>query len=256
MTETHVAVITGGARGIGYATCLTFAESGYAVALIDRDREALEGATARLREAGTHIEAYEADVSSFESVKRTFVEIGEVFDHVDALVNNAGSIGPGAAETLDDKTWTNLLDVHLTGTFACCREAFGLLRKSQAPAIVNVSSVGAAVGLSRRGSYCAAKGGIEGFTRSLAVEWGAFGIRVNAVAPGHIFTDMTQDALEAGLLSQERLDARVKRIPLARLGDAGEIGDVIVFLASPGARYVTGAVLTVDGGYIVNGDEI
>jgi NAD(P)-dependent dehydrogenase (short-subunit alcohol dehydrogenase family) len=226
------------------------------VVLIDKDAAAAATAGANLSESGAEVETLEADVSSPESIKIAFSEIARRFPTIDALVNNAGSIGPGAAESLEDEVWNGLLATHLSGSFACCRSAFPLLRQAQSPVVVNVSSLGATVGLPRRGSYCAAKAGIEGFTRSLAVEWGPFGIRVNAVAPGHILTAMTEHAISTGLLTQDRLNARVKRIPLGRLGEPDEVAEAIVFLASARARYITGAVLVVDAGYSINGDEV
>jgi NAD(P)-dependent dehydrogenase (short-subunit alcohol dehydrogenase family) len=180
-------------------------------------------------------------------VQRAVAELGGI----DVLVNCAGVVGPGPSAELTDAEWSGLTDVHVLGTLRCVRAAFPALSRSSSAAVVNLSSMNAGIGVSGRLSYCAAKGAIEAMTRVLAVEWAAHGIRVNAVAPGYVDSQMLRSLIESGDHDHDRL---VARVPLNRLARPQEIAAVIVFVASLDASYLTGQTIVVDGGRVVNGD--
>lgn len=247
----RVALVTGGAGGIGSATCSLFAERGYRVALADLNIAVAEQAASEIDPSGTRVRPLMVDVSSGESVDTMVDGAIAAFGGIDVLVNMAGTTRPGPSESVSDSEWAALLDIHLGGTFRCSRAAFPALRQSEAGAIVNTASVAAWLGLPGRASYCAAKAGIEGLTKTLAVEWAKHGIRVNAIAPGYIRTLPVGRLIERGIIPEDRLRAR---IPLDRLGRPEEIASAIHFLASPDASYLTGHTLTVDGGLTVSGD--
>jgi 3-oxoacyl-[acyl-carrier protein] reductase len=246
----RVAVVTGGARGIGLATCRSFVSDGMRVSIADIDVGAAKRAAAEIDPSGETAVPIEVDVASTASVDAMVEEVVDTFGGINVLVNNAGVINPGPSDEVTDDDWKALTEIHLGGTFRCCRAAFPALASSGSGAIVNVSSVAARVGIPMRLSYCASKAGIEGITRTLAVEWAPHGIRVNAVAPGYIRTAIVQGALERGLVEEARLNART---PLGRLGKVEEIAAGIAFLASSGASYISGHVLVIDGGMTVNG---
>jgi NAD(P)-dependent dehydrogenase (short-subunit alcohol dehydrogenase family) len=246
----RVAIVTGAAGGIGFSTCSAFLEQGLRVAVADVAEEAAEKAAAELDAAGANAAAFKVDVANTESVDQMVRSVLERFHRLDVLVNNAGVIDPGPTEELTDERWDRLVGIHLGGTFRCSRAAFPALAASDSAAIVNVSSIAAHGGFSQRASYCAAKAGIEGLTRALAVEWAPHGIRVNAVAPGHTWTPLFARAVETGQVPN--LEARIARIPLGRLGSPEEIAAAIAFLASPAASYVNGQALCVDGAVTAN----
>jgi NAD(P)-dependent dehydrogenase (short-subunit alcohol dehydrogenase family) len=163
-------------------------------------------------------------------------------------------VGPGPSEELSDESWDRLISIHLGGAFRCSRAAFPHLSATGAGSIVSISSIAGRTGFSIRASYCAAKAGIEGLTRALAVEWAKRGVRVNAVAPGHVRTPMLDHSLQIGSVTQETVAARTQRIPLGRYAEASEIAAVVLFLCSPAASYVTGETIWVDGAITVNAD--
>lgn len=255
MADSRVAVVTGGANGIGAAVSEAFAEDGMRVAIVDIDVDAAHRAAAVLDPSGDRVRGFAADVSSTDQVQDMIASVVDAFGRIDALVNNAGSIDPGPSHELSDGDWHRLLDVHLGGTFRCSRAAFPHLRKNGG-SIVSTASIAARLGFSQRASYCAAKGGILALTRCLAVEWAPYGIRVNAVAPGHTRTELVDRAIEKGFLSEDRLAARIGRIPLGRMGTPAEIAAGIVFLSSPKASYISGETLYIDGAFSVSADEL
>jgi NAD(P)-dependent dehydrogenase (short-subunit alcohol dehydrogenase family) len=242
--EQRVAVVTGGANGLGLADAERFAAAGYAVVVADLDGDAAAAAAKRL---GGGAIGVAADVADPPAVDALFARVAAELGRLDVLVNNAGISHPEPTVELTEERWQRMIDIHLGGTFRCSKAAHPLLAR-QGGAIVNVSSIAAILGAGKRASYSAAKGGIAALTRDLAMEWAPDRIRVNAVAPGVIETEILNENIERGLLDPAVFDAR---IPLGRLGRPDEIAEAVFFLADT-ATYVTGQVIVVDGGFTVS----
>lgn len=244
-----IVAITGAGDGIGWATAQVFAGNGYRVALLDVDADR---ASARASELGDEHVDICCDVSKETEVRAAFGTIAKKFGSLDALVNNAG-IGsphlPTSEQTVE--SFERILGIHLTGTFLCSREAHALMASRQAGSIVNISSIAGVTGLPCRNAYGAAKAGIASMTRSMACEWASAGIRVNAVAPGYVATALVKKLESDGFVDTPRLH---RRIPMGRLARPEEIAAAIYFLSSSGASYITGTVLSVDGGWTAFGD--
>lgn len=244
MTDPKTTVITGGAEGIGWATARLFAERGHRVVVADLDRGAAE---ARARELGVDCTGIACDVTSEEDVKR----LASMLSRCDTLINNAG-IGDSAKPTLEQDVghFRSVLDVHLAGAFLCSREIGRLMIAQGAGAIVNVSSIAGLDGIPGRNAYGAAKAGIAMMTRSLACEWAAHGVRVNAIAPGYTRTALVDRLAADGALD---LDKIKRRSPMGRLVEPAELAEAVWFLASPAASAITGATLSVDCGWAAFG---
>jgi NAD(P)-dependent dehydrogenase (short-subunit alcohol dehydrogenase family) len=236
----RVVVVTGGARGIGEAIAVAFRSLGDRVVSVDLDRPV------QPREG---IEDLVADISDEISVADVFDGITTRFGQLDVLVNNAGVQRVRATTDLESEMWDLVVDTHLRGSFLCVREAIPLLRIARG-SVVSVSSVAAMQGLPGRAPYSAAKAGLLGLTRALAVELAPDGIRVSAVAPGHTRTEMARRAFDDGVLTEADV---LGRIPLARMADPSEIASAVTFLAGKAASYITGQYLVVDGGWSVQG---
>ncbi|UJQ94121.1 SDR family NAD(P)-dependent oxidoreductase [Mariluticola halotolerans] len=245
----RLVVITGGAEGIGWATAQLFADKGYHVAIIDIDAEKV---IQRATSLGPAHSGHVCDIAVEAEAKNTIIDIVDQHGGVDVLVNNAG-IGDTSLPTLEQNAthFQRVIDVHLTGTFTLSRLcADYMVAKSKGGAIVNFSSIAGLTGLPGRNAYGAAKAGIIAMTKSMASEWGSLGIRVNAVAPGYVKTALVAKLVAEGLLDE---DSIVRRTPLGRFINPAEIAEAVYFLASPVASAVTGAVLSVDAGWMAYG---
>jgi 3-oxoacyl-[acyl-carrier protein] reductase len=244
MLKGRMAVVTGGSRGIGSETCLALARSGANVVVgFGQSNEAAASVCREAVACGVHAVALAVDVRRAEDVDRFMAEAEAAAGPVDLLVNCAGTWPAALVHELDDGDWQDALAVNLSGTFHACRAASRSMMARRSGRIVNFSSIAADRGArSGHAHYAAAKGGVQSFTRSLANELGPHGINVNAVAPGMIRTDMTDDALG------KHEDAYCRQTALGRIGRPEEVAGAVLFLASPAATYITGQTLHVNGG--------
>lgn len=236
-------VVTGGSRGIGLEIARALLRAGANVLITGRSEDSVGKGLAEL---GGTAAGFAADVAREDDVARLVAQAEAVLGPVDALVNNAG-VNPYYKRTEHTglQEWQHIIDVNLTGVFLCTR-GFGekMLARGEG-SIINITSVAAHTGLARSGAYCAAKAGVEAFSKSLAKDWAARGVRVNNVAPGYVKTDLT-----AGLSANDALRGMVEqRTPMGRLAEPSEMTGVVVFLASDAASYVAGATIAVDGGW-------
>ncbi|MFH8136089.1 SDR family NAD(P)-dependent oxidoreductase [Pantoea osteomyelitidis] len=239
--QDKVVVITGAGSGIGAGTAQRFAREGANVVLVGRTQEKLEKTAAALPQ-GKHLVA-PCDVSVAKEVEALAQRVTEEYGRVDVLVNNAGTVIQGLIHEVKLEDWQKLMDTDLNGVFYCLRFFMPAILKSKGN-VINVSSVSGLGGDWGMSPYNAAKGAITNFTRSLAMDYAADGVRVNAVCPGFTFTDLTEDMKQDETL----LKKFYERIPMGRAGEPEDLADAIAFLASDDARYITGVNLPVDGG--------
>jgi len=243
------ALVTGAADGIGFAIAERLAENGCRVIIADLDAEK---ARARAEAIGPGHDFIRMDVSSEADVIAAIAELTQRHQRLDVLVNNAG-IGDSHLPTLDQEVevFDRILRVHLNGLFVTSREVGRLMIGRKSGVILNISSIAGIVGLPRRNAYGAAKAGVAAMTRSMACEWAPHGLRVNAIAPGYTRTTLVKTLIDAGRIDELRLS---RRIPMGRLAEPREIAQVAAFLCSPAASYVTGSIVSVDGGWTAFGD--
>jgi NAD(P)-dependent dehydrogenase (short-subunit alcohol dehydrogenase family) len=246
--DRKTAVVTGGGQGIGLACAEALAEAGAKVVIADRDKAMAEAGCASLTAKGLKVENVIMDVTDSARVGEVADQLISQHGAIDILVNNAGiARSETPAETVTDEHWLNVIDVNLNGTFWCCR-AFGKhMLEAKSGSIVNIGSMSGFI-VNKPQEQCyynASKAAVHHLTKSLAAEWGARGVRVNAVAPTYITTP-----LNAFVKSNPRMyDAWIGGTPMARMGDVDEIASVVLFLASGAASLMTGSIVLVDGGY-------
>ena len=240
----QVAIVTGAAHGIGLAASKLLAEAGASVALVDIDGEA---AAAEAQAIGPNAHAWACDITSEPHVEAVFAEVLGRFGRIDILVNNAGAAVRKPAVDLSMDEWRRVIDLNLGSTFMCSRIAARTMQKQGGGAIVNLASImGFSGGIFPNASYQASKGGVVNLTRALALEWADKKIRVNAVAPTFVKTDLTVPIFS----NPEVLSKVMAHTPLGELPEVGDIAAAILYLASPAARCVTGVTLPVESGYL------
>jgi 3-oxoacyl-[acyl-carrier protein] reductase len=242
MPKEKVAVITGASRGIGRSIALALAAKGATIVAVDMDQASTEAVVAELQATGVKALAVVGNVTVAADVERMFEAATEAFGRVDILVNNAGITRDGLLMRMKDDDWDAVLNVNLKGAFLCTRAVFKVMSKQRYGRIINIASVVGQMGNAGQANYCASKAGLIGLTKSNAREMAKRSITVNAVAPGFIATAMT-DALSDKVRTE-----LTAQIPLERLGSADDIANAVVFLASEAAGYITGHVLSVNGG--------
>jgi NAD(P)-dependent dehydrogenase (short-subunit alcohol dehydrogenase family) len=245
-----VVMITGGSRGIGNAVATLFAQEGADVAITDVVQAELESAVQRLKTFGGKAQGYFFDVSRSEQVRNGVTSIIRDFGRIDVLVNNAGIFLDKATFDVSEEEWDRTIDVHLKGTFLCSQRVGQTMAERRQGTIVNMSSVQGFASFPGRAAYDAAKAGIIALTKTLAVEWADYGIRVNAVAPGYIQTENLKEKIRSKTRDASMM---IRRTPMKRLGEPKEIASAIAFLASDDASYITGETLLVDGGWLAYG---
>jgi 3-oxoacyl-[acyl-carrier protein] reductase len=242
----RVVVITGGASGIGRATAELFANQGWTTIVADKN---LERALPHFKARSSGIEGVSVDVTSTSSVDAAFKSLYERCGRLDALVNSAGIQQWTSLAKLDWDAWHSVLEVNLSGTLRCLQAAGRYMLDQGHGAIVNLSSVAGARGVPGRTPYAASKAGVEAVTRSAAVEWARDGIRVNAVAPGYVESELVDEYIKSGKLAPGPI---LERIPMRRMCKPSEVADLIYYLCSDQASYVTGQVIAVDGGFLAD----
>jgi 3-oxoacyl-[acyl-carrier protein] reductase len=237
-----IALITGASQGIGRDTALAFAEAGAKVAVAARNEERLASLVSEIEAVGGAALAVKMDVADAEQVKAGFKQVLEKFGRLDILVNNAAITRDGLAMRMKPEDWEAVLKTNLTGAHLCSQQALATMMRARTGRIINISSVVAQSGNAGQANYVAAKAGLIGLTKAIAIEIASRNITVNAVAPGFIETPMTE------VLPDQVKEALKTRIPLGRMGTPREVASAIVFLASDEAGYITGHVLNVNGG--------
>jgi 3-oxoacyl-[acyl-carrier protein] reductase len=241
----QVALVTGASRGLGKAIALALAAEGASIAAVARSEDALKDTVETIRAAGGTVEPYAVDVADSASVDAAVEKIAARFQHIDILVNNAGVTRDGLLARMTGEAWDAVINTNLKGAFHLTRPVGRLMVKQRSGKIVNISSVIGLMGNAGQANYAASKAGLIGFSKSVAREFASRGITCNVVCPGFIDTDMTKD------LGDDLKKKLLERIPLQRLGKPEDIAGVVAFLCSPAANYITGQILTVDGGMVM-----
>jgi galactitol 2-dehydrogenase (L-tagatose-forming) len=242
-----LAVVTGGSRGIGFEAAMALGVCGAQVILASRDRNGLDGSVDKLRKAGVEASPFALDVTDSVAVTTAADTIVAERGKVDILINSAGIARLNSTLATSDDEWRAVMDVNVNGMFWCCR-AFGRhMVAAGKGAIVNLGSMSGLI-INRpqtAPSYMASKGAVHMLTKALAVEWAKSGVRVNALAPGYVATDMTLKMRER----PELFNVWLEMTPMGRLGETSEVAAAVLYLASPASGYVTGAIISIDGGY-------
>jgi NAD(P)-dependent dehydrogenase (short-subunit alcohol dehydrogenase family) len=242
------AYVTGGGSGIGFAIAAALAEAGADVAIVGRNRTKLQDAAHKLSAIGTRIETIYADISKKSDVMAMSEELRRMFGGLDVAVNNAGTCTISPAEDTPEDQLDAVFDTNIKGTFLCCQEAAKLMKASGGGSIVNIASISAHIANvpQQIAHYCASKAAVAQMTKAIALEWVKYGIRVNCISPGFVFTEMSSDPFQVRMHPVWR-----ERTPMARMGTPDELKGTALLLASNASSYTTGAEFIIDGGYTV-----
>lgn len=241
MLEHKVAIITGGTRGIGLETVRVFKEHKAEVILFGSKKETVEGAIAKLKQEGLEVEGYYPNLNDFDEIQQVLKEIDHKYGHIDILVNNAGISANKKIEDTSSQEFEHIIDINVNAMFRMTKAVIPYMKKHHGGVILNTSSMVSIYGQPSGVGYPTSKFAVNGLTKSLARELASIPIRVNAVAPGIINTDMVAS------LPKEIIDPLIETIPLGRIGEARDVANAFLFLASDMASYITGAILSVDG---------
>ncbi len=245
--QDRVAIITGAARGIGKAIALTFVREGAKVALVDIDGKQLEALRNEIEKRKGESIVIPCDITKSSEVQAMVNEVKKAFGRIDILVNNAGIIRRGTIETVTEEDWDRVIEVNLKGTFNCCKAAFETMKLQKYGKIVSISSIAGKLGdITSAPGYGPSKAGIDALTKTLAMQLAPYGINVNAVSPHAIETEMS------GQWSEEKRRRIISAIPLGRLGKPEDVAEAVLFLASEGAAFITGEILDVNGGALMD----
>lgn len=242
----RIALVTGGNGGIGLGMARGLGQAGAAVVVVGRNQEKLASASRDLQSLGVRADALPCDVTDEAAVQALFAEVERRHGRLDILVNNAGSTVRKAPQDFTLDEWNQVMDLNLTGAFLCSRAAYPLMVRAGGGKVINIGSILSIFGAPYAPAYCASKGGIVQFTKSLALAWAKDGIQANAVLPGWIATELTDNARAQVPGLNERVLART---PAGRWGVPEDLAGIAVFLASRASDFVTGAAIPVDGGY-------
>jgi 3-oxoacyl-[acyl-carrier protein] reductase len=243
--KNKIVIITGSARGIGFAIAKKFAEQEAKVIILDLMQDAVDMAVKNLNSEGFQAFGYAANVTDAEKIADTFKDIMKEHGSIDVLINNAGITKDGLLMKMKESDWDAVMSVNLKGTFICTQKVSRYMMKQRTGAIINMASVIGLMGNAGQANYAASKGGMIAFTKSCAKEFSSRNIRVNAIAPGFIETEMTK------LLSEEVIAKYAEVIPLKRMGKPEDVANLCLFLASDNSNYITGQTIQVDGGLIM-----
>ena len=243
----RAAIVTGGARGIGKAIALAFLREGAKVAIIDSDEERLEMLKKEMGKESKEVTIVPCDITKSSEVNGMVNQVRKKFGRIDILVNNAGIIRRGTIETVTEEDWDRVIEVNLKGTFNCCKAVVEIMKSQRYGKIVNISSIAGKMGdITSAPGYGPSKAGIDALTKTLARQLAQYGINVNAVAPHAIETEMSAQ------WSDERRKEIITSIPLGRLGKPEDVANAVLFLASDEASFITGEILDVNGGALMD----
>jgi 3-oxoacyl-[acyl-carrier protein] reductase len=243
----RVAIVTGAARGIGKAIALTFVREGAKVAIVDVDKESLNILKSEIIKKGGEVIPLFCDITHSADVSEMASQVQKAFGRIDILVNNAGIIRRGTIETVTEEDWDRVIEVNLKGTFNCCKAVAGIMKQQAYGKIVNISSIAGKMGdITSAPGYGPSKAGVDALTKTLARQLAPYSINVNAVSPHAIETEMSAQ------WSEKRRREIISSIPLGRLGKPEDVAEAVLFLASDEASFITGEILDVNGGALMD----